>query len=180
MRFLCIGLMFLSWNIKKQIGRKLKSTLCCTRAYFSILQCLWRNWIVLEKRVITLSLRFVVRKMPCTLPSDLLPFLIEHGLFPEVPLRQRKRYWNHLRECSSPMAQQIPSNDLLPLFLWADAANYWKDESVLAICIGCTLDDRKNSLETHFPLVICREDPRRQESNSFSLVPNYPQQHHLP
>ena len=78
------------------------------------------------------------------------------------------------------MAQQIPSNDLLPLFLWADAANYCKDESVLAICIGCTLDDRKNSLETHFPLVICREDPRRQESNSFSLVPNYPQQHHLP
>lgn len=96
--------------------------------------------------------------MPCTLPSELLPFLIDSGLFPNIPLRQRRRYWNHLRELSSPMAMGISSNDYLPLFIWGDAAHYCKDESVIVICIGCTLDDRKNSIETHFPLVICRED----------------------
>ena len=100
--------------------------------------------------------------MPCILPHELLPYLLEHELFPFVPERQCKRYWNHLCETSSPVALKIPSKNYIPLFIWGDSANYCKDESVIVICFGCILDDRKNSIESRFPLVICREDSCKQ------------------
>lgn len=161
MRFLCTGWMSQSWNIRKHNGVKLKSVLREAVICFGFFSKLTVSglWLYLCMFCLLLLLVTHVRKMPCTLPSELLPFLIGNGLFPEVPLRKRMRYWNHLRGCSSPMAMGIPSNDCLPLFIWGDAAQYCKDESVIIICIGCTLDDRKDSIQTHFPLVICREDP---------------------
>ena len=81
-----------------------------------------------------------------------------HELFPQLKPREVSRYWNHLCDAKSPVALGLPSRDYIPLYIWGDGANYVKDESIICICMGCVLDNRKNSIESRWPLALCREE----------------------
>ena len=97
--------------------------------------------------------------MPCILPEVLLPWLIERNLFWNIQENEICRYWQHLRHAGSPVAEVCPTNDAIPIWLWGDSAQYnAKKESVIVLCCGCVLDERKSSVSTCFPFVIVREE----------------------
>lgn len=97
--------------------------------------------------------------MPYCCPADLLPWLIDRDLWPHVPDRKIKRYWNHMRSVGSEISDVSPACEHHPLWIWGDAANYSKDLSIITISIGSVLDDRKDSITKCFPILLCREEP---------------------
>lgn len=99
--------------------------------------------------------------MPYITPEDIIPWLLERGLWPETPERKIKRYWNHLRDVGSELADISPQGIHHPLWIWGDAANYSKDQNIIVICFGSVLDDATDSIQKCFPLVLCREDARK-------------------
>ncbi len=98
--------------------------------------------------------------MPCLLPEVLLPWLIERGIFWDIKDNEVRRYWQHHRSAKTCLAHVCETDDAIPIWLWGDAAQYnAKNESVVVLCCGCILDQRKASVSTCFPFVILREDP---------------------
>ena len=101
-----------------------------------------------------------IRPMPCLLPEVLLPWLIERGIFGDIKDNEVRRYWQHHRSAKTCLAHVCETDDAIPIWLWGDAAQYnAKNESVVVLCCGCILDQRKASVSTCFPFVILREDP---------------------
>lgn len=92
-------------------------------------------------------------------PHVLLPWLLDRGLFPNISKVETEKYWDHLSQVGSPLANASRSKTHIPLWLWGDAANYINDENLMVFCVGHVLDDQKNSIKKCFPIVVCREDP---------------------
>ena len=84
---------------------------------------------------------------------------MQRKLWPEIPDRKIKRYWNHLKEVNAEIADVSPDGIHHPLWAWGDAANYSKDQNIIVICFGSVLDDETDSIKKCFPLILCREDP---------------------
>lgn len=99
-----------------------------------------------------------MRQMPYTTPEDIIPWLMDRGLWPHTPERKIKRYWNHLRDVGSELGDMSPQGTHHPLWIWGDAANYSKDQNIIVICFGSVLDDATDSIQKCFPLVLCREE----------------------
>ena len=97
--------------------------------------------------------------MPYVRPSDLLPWLLQHDLWPDIPDRKITRYWNHMKSVGSEIANVSPTGEHHPLWIWGDGANYAKDQNIITICIGSVLDDRTDSITKCFPIALCREEP---------------------
>lgn len=107
-----------------------------------------------------------MRSMPCILPEVLFPWLIERGLFWEIDEGKINRYWQHHQSAGSPIGNV--SETSIPIWLWGDAAQYnAKHESVIVLCCGCVLDDRKSSVSSCFPFAILREDALLIYINAF-------------
>ena len=104
----------------------------------------------------------IMRQMPYILPEDLIPWLMNRKLWPEIPQRKIKRYWNHLRDVKSDIANSSADGSHHPIWIWGDAANYAKDQNILVICFGSVLDDATDSITKCFPLVLLREEPCKQ------------------
>ena len=102
--------------------------------------------------------------MPYITPEDIIPWLMDCGLWPDTPERKIKRYWNHLRDVGSELADISPQGTHHPLWIWGDAANYSKDQNIIVICFGSVLDDATDSIQKCFPLVFCREDAWKHHS----------------
>ena len=102
---------------------------------------------------------FPIRSMPYVQPSDLLPWLLQFDLWPDIPDRKITRYWNHMKSVGSDIANVSPTGEHHPLWIWGDGANYAKDQSIITICIGSILDDRTDSITKCFPIALCREEP---------------------
>lgn len=100
---------------------------------------------------------FPLRQMPYIIPEEIIPWLMDRNLWPETPTRKITRYWNHLRDVKSELSD-VSDGTHHPLWIWADAANYIKDQNILVVCFGSVLDDETNSINKCFPLVLCRED----------------------
>ena len=97
--------------------------------------------------------------MPVARPDILIPWLVDHGVWPDIPERKIKRYWNHLHHAQSELSDVRGVEHFHhPLWSWGDAAHYCKDKSVIVICFGSVLDDTKDSIQKCFPLFLCREE----------------------
>jgi len=99
----------------------------------------------------------VSKQMPYIIPEEIIPWLMDRNLWPETPTRKITRYWNHLRDVKSELSD-VSDGTHHPLWIWADAANYIKDQNILVVCFGSVLDDETNSINKCFPLVLCREE----------------------
>ena len=100
----------------------------------------------------------IIRSMPFILPEDIIPWLMDRKLWPEIPERKIKRFWNHLKDVKSDVAGASPNGTHHPLWIWGDAANYIKDQNVIVICFGSVLHDETDSVKKCFPLVLLREE----------------------
>ena len=98
------------------------------------------------------------RQMPHIIPEEIIPWLMDRNLWPDIPKRKITRYWNHLCDVRSEIANVSPDGSHHPLWIWADAANYIKDQNIIVICFGSVLDDETDSIKKCFPLVLCREE----------------------
>jgi len=97
--------------------------------------------------------------MPYICPDEIIPWLMYRKLWPEIPDRKIKRYWNHLKEVKAEIADVSPNGIHHPLWVWGDAANYSKDQNIIVICFGSVLDDETDSIKKCFPVILCREEP---------------------
>lgn len=118
----------------------------------------------------------VMRSMPFCRPDHLLPWLIDRNIWPDIPNRKIKRYWNHMKNVGSEIGDVSPAGDHHPIWIWGDAANYAKDHNIITICIGSVLDDRTDSITKCFPIALCREEPCLLDS---IFHPVYPQNKYL-
>ena len=97
--------------------------------------------------------------MPYICLDEIIPWLMHRQLWPDIPDRKIKRYWNHIKEVKSDISDVSPDGCHHPLWVWGDAANYSKDQNIIVICFGSVLDDETDSIRKCFPLVLCREEP---------------------
>ena len=70
-----------------------------------------------------------------------------------------RKYWDHLSNSGSPLAMISPGKNHYPLWIWGDEAQYRENgDEVLLICCGAILDKRSYSIESCYPLCICRSE----------------------
>ena len=78
---------------------------------------------------------------------------------PKISPDEISQYWSHLRDRKSPLASISPDGCHYPLWLWGDEAQFRESgDEIQLIAMGAVLDSRKHSLETCFPLSICRTE----------------------
>ena len=99
-----------------------------------------------------------MRSMPYCCPEDLLTWLVQQDLWPDVPERKVRRYWRHLKSVGSEISDVSPSEKHHPIWIWGDAANYAVERNIVTLCIGSVLDDRTDSITKCFPIALCREE----------------------
>ena len=93
------------------------------------------------------------RKLPIVFPHNLVSRL------PVIDMANIAQYWSHLKDRKSPLASISPDGSHYPLWLWGDEAQFRESgEEIQLIAMGAVLDTRKHSLETCFPLSICRSE----------------------
>ena len=98
--------------------------------------------------------------MPIILPEELLGWLCEKELFPQVPASELKRFWDNARAKQIPWASGVSSDSVHPLYLWADDAQYnERGGKLIVVVLGHALDENTNSLFSCFPLLVLRHDP---------------------
>jgi len=98
------------------------------------------------------------KKMPVVLPEDLFCWLAEHGELPSDD--EISEYWNHMA-----MLQDIPwvssvissGAQYVPIYMWGDDSQYnERNEKILAVVCGSSLESRSNSKDTVYPLFTIR------------------------
>ncbi|CAL1145496.1 unnamed protein product [Cladocopium goreaui] len=93
------------------------------------------------------------RNLPVVMPHDLV------DLLPHIDESEIKHYWDHLSKVNSPLAKISPEKNHYPLWIWGDEAQYRENgDEIMLICIGAVLDNRKHSIESCYPLSICRSE----------------------
>ena len=104
------------------------------------------------------------RNMPVLLPSELFPWMMGCGIWPEDAAcpERTKKYWQHLKDVGSPLANMSPEGDHIPIYLWGDGAQFTESgQSVLVLACGLVMDDKRTNI---FPLFLCREGAWLQKS----------------
>ena len=98
-------------------------------------------------------------QLPVCLPHELLPWLMQHNVFPEVLDSELKKWWAHASALGLKHAGLSPTQKHHPCYVWGDDCVYNEHgEKLICICMGFILDERKNSLQTCFPLFVLREE----------------------
>ena len=90
------------------------------------------------------------------LPQDLLRYLADEELLPEMDTRE---YWSHVRRHCSWASEHEASPDHIPAFLYGDDTKFNEQEKLCVLTLGWVLDPRKNSMLVHHPLCVLREVP---------------------
>lgn len=91
-----------------------------------------------------------------------MPFVLPHNIVCESDWPQRdpadvQRYWQNLSKRKSPVAAISPEKSHVPLWIWGDECEYRENgDELLIICMGYVLDTRKFSIESCYPIVVCR------------------------
>lgn len=99
--------------------------------------------------------------MPLLLPSKLFPWMIQHGIFPEISTDLVANYWRHLVAVGSPLRHMSPNKDHIPMYVWGDGAQYTESgESMMVFSCGIVIDPKRTNI---FPLFLCREVTRHKE-----------------
>ena len=103
--------------------------------------------------------------MPVILPHDLLPLLVSNNGFQEAfgtSPEDIAAYWRHCAKHMS-WAKDHPAvahadGATVPVFLYGDDTQMNENgDKMTVLMMGCCLDERTNSMMTHFPLFIYRE-----------------------
>ena len=100
-----------------------------------------------------------LRRLPVILPHELLPWLLRQNAFAEVHGSDLATYWGHFRN-KVPWGRAADGLEerIHPLYLWGDDAVFNEgSEKLLVIAMGHQLDNRKNSLESVWPLCCVRD-----------------------
>ena len=105
----------------------------------------------------------MLRKLPVILPHELIKWLVEKDLMPEIRAQDTAYYWQHMAQHAEWAKPCKDWRETHPLFLWGDDAVYNKQrDKVVAVALGFVLDDRKSSLHTLFPLFTYKFESRQQ------------------
>ena len=90
------------------------------------------------------SLAFPVKQMPVVLPHKLIPWLLRHGKWPDIPKTELQQYWVHQEFFKTGIA--APSREHHPLWIWGDDCRYGSQNQKVMVCsMGHALDPNKNS-----------------------------------
>ena len=105
---------------------------------------------------------------PLVLPHELLCHLEKHNQL-ELCVESRAKYWGHAKKYFSWYPNHpatLNTNDLeddadssvrhVPLHLYADDTCFSTNEKLGVIMLGCVLDTRRSSMQTHWPLFVVR------------------------
>lgn len=107
----------------------------------------------------------VVRKHPVIMPHK----LVCEPCWPSVTDGDVQQYWNHLSDHGSPLATLSPNKKHVPLWLWGDEAQFRENgDEILLICMGLAIDNRKYSVESCYPLSVCRSESLPCSANIIS------------
>ena len=94
--------------------------------------------------------------MPILLPDQLIPWLVEKGVFPvdQVQEKATAKYWEHLQEVGVPT--HGASSEHVPLYLWGDDAEFTEHhgDKLVVISMGRALEGRKHALLYCWPLTV--------------------------
>ena len=100
-----------------------------------------------------------IRTMPVVLPADLIGWLVERDLWPEVRPEDLSRFWDHAKAHKVAWAG-AGTRSTHPLYLWGDDAQYnERGAKLITIVLGHALDENTNSLFSCFPLIVMRCAP---------------------
>lgn len=92
-------------------------------------------------------------KLPVVLPHNLV------DLLPPIDESAIKEYWDHLSKYNSPLAKISPDKNHYALWIWGDEAQFRENgDEIMLISMGAVLDNRKHSIESCYPLSICRSE----------------------
>ena len=106
-----------------------------------------------------------MRLMPVVLPHELLQVLVPTKGFREAfgtTMKDVRVYWQHCAKHMS-WAKEHPcvrdgADMTVPLFLYGDDTQLNENgDKMTVLMMGCCLDERDNSMMTHYPLFIYRE-----------------------
>ena len=95
------------------------------------------------------------RKLPVVLPHK----IVGQSFWPRIASHDIKQYWDHLKKVGSPLASVSPQGNHIPCWIWGDEAQ-WREngDEICLICMGCCIDHRKFSVQSCFPISLCRSD----------------------
>ena len=100
----------------------------------------------------------LIRSEPILLPEDIIPWLVERGLFPvdDDADQEVRDYWEHMG------SRQIPDKGaagMHPLYLWGDDAQCTQQDKLCAVSCGRVLETGKNALHYCWPLFVYQHVP---------------------
>ncbi|CAE7881203.1 unnamed protein product [Symbiodinium necroappetens] len=99
-------------------------------------------------------LKGVVKKraLPLALPHEVLPWLVQRGIFPVDDSAEIVRFWTHAR--STGMATGGATDFHIPLWIWGDDAKFTEthQDKLVVVAFGRLLETSKNALKTVWPL----------------------------
>ena len=103
--------------------------------------------------------------MPVILPHKLVPWMLEHGLYPmdAMDTNHVSTYWNHLGSRLPWACEHIRKRgtNYQPFWLWGDDAQYNEAcDKLVTCCMGSVLDDRSSAICTVWPLFCYRFESR--------------------
>ena len=102
------------------------------------------------------------RSQPLVLPHEIIPWLVERGVFPVGPEAEEEvtQYWSHMDKMGTP--RNGASHQHVPLYLWGDDAQFTENQDKLcAVSFGRTLESGKNSLIFCWPLFLYHHAARK-------------------
>ena len=91
------------------------------------------------------------RREPILLPEEIIPWLVERGLFPIDAEDELKEYWDHME------SREVPHKGaagMHPLFLWGDDAQCTEQDKLCVVSMGRVLESGKNALHYCWPLFV--------------------------
>ena len=100
------------------------------------------------------------RSQPLVLPHDIIPWLVEHGVFPTGIEAEDEvaKYWQHIESMGLPT--HGASHKHVPLYVWGDDAQFTENnDKLVCVSFGRSLETGKNSLIFCWPLFVFHHVP---------------------
>ncbi|CAE6914749.1 unnamed protein product [Symbiodinium sp. CCMP2456] len=92
------------------------------------------------------------RTLPVALPHEVLPWLVQRGIFPLDDSAEIVRFWTHARSVGLPTGGATDFH--IPLWIWGDDAKFTEthQDKLVVVAFGRLLETSKNALKTVWPL----------------------------
>ena len=101
--------------------------------------------------IVMKHLQLFLRKMPILLPHELIPWLVQHNVFP-FDGEADAEFWEHLLKVGTPTHGATPAH--VSLYIWGDDAEFTEhhQDKLVVVSMGRVLETRRHALRYCWPL----------------------------